>query len=361
MTHRRTSRRRLALATTGIAALVAGSFAVAQANATPNPAADTPELRVLSSAEAGPLAADLAESLGAAGAGSFFDAETGRLVVNVVDSSAVEVVEAAGAEARVVENTLAELNQVTAEVEHFAVPGTAWAVDPVSNMVKVTVDSTVTGEEYQQVRAGVKAQAGLASLERAAGEFQPYIAGGDPIYAAGARCSLGFNVTLSDGSPGFLTAGHCGNIGASWSDESGAEIGQVVDSVFPDADYALLQYTGDVDNPSSVNLYDGTFQDISGAAEAVVGQEVVRSGSTTGVSDGVVEALDVAVQYAEGTVYGTIQTDVCAEPGDSGGALFSGSSALGLTSGGSGNCSVGGTTFYQPVADALAETGASLP
>ncbi|MZG03432.1 trypsin-like serine protease, partial [Streptomyces sp. SID5614] len=51
---------------------------------------------------------------------------------------------------------------------------------------------------------------------------------------------------------------------------------------------------------------------------------------------------------------------VCAEPGDSGGALFSGSTALGLTSGGSGNCSSGGTTFYQPVTEALSVYGVSI-
>lgn len=38
-----------------------------------------------------------------------------------------------------------------------------------------------------------------------------------------------------------------------------------------------------------------------------------------------------------------------AEGGDSGGSLFAGSTALGLTSGGRGSCSSGGTTYFQPV------------
>ncbi|MGP3967593.1 S1 family peptidase [Streptomyces sp. 6N223] len=359
MTHRRKSTRRLAIAATGIAAMVAGSFAVAQANATPT--SDTTELKVLSSPEAGELAATLTDRLGSATAGSYYDAETGKLVVNVVDSSAADSVRAAGAEARMVDHTMAELNEVKAEVDEFAVPGTSWSVDPMSNSVQVKVDSTVTGEEYRQVADAVDALGDMASIERVEGEYQPFIEGGDPIYAAGARCSLGFNVTLSDGSAGFLTAGHCGNIAASWTDESGAEIGQIVDSVFPGSDYALAQYTADIDHPSAVDLYDGTFQDITEAGEAVVGQEVTRSGSTTGVFGGQVTALDVSVQYAEGTVDGTIETTVCAEPGDSGGALFAGTTALGLTSGGSGDCTAGGVTFFQPVADALAATGASLP
>lgn len=46
--------------------------------------------------------------------------------------------------------------------------------------------------------------------------------------------------------------------------------------------------------------------------------------------------------------------------GSTGGALFSGSTALGLTSGGSGNCSSGGTTFFQPVTEALSAYGVSV-
>ncbi|MCY0932018.1 trypsin-like serine protease, partial [Streptomyces sp. H27-H1] len=53
-------------------------------------------------------------------------------------------------------------------------------------------------------------------------------------------------------------------------------------------------------------------------------------------------------------------TNVCAEPGDSGGALYDGTKALGITSGGSGNCSVGGTTFYQPVPEALTKYKVTL-
>jgi hypothetical protein len=44
---------------------------------------------------------------------------------------------------------------------------------------------------------------------------------------------------------------------------------------------------------------------------------------------------------------------VCAEPGDSGGPLFAEGIAYGVTSGGSGDCRTGGTTFFQPVTKAL--------
>ena len=49
-----------------------------------------------------------------------------------------------------------------------------------------------------------------------------------------------------------------------------------------------------------------------------------------------------------------------AEPGDSGGSLFDGTAAIGLTSGGSGNCTFGGRTFFQPVTEPLSVYGVSV-
>ena len=99
---------------------------------------------------------------------------------------------------------------------------------------------------------------------------------------------------------------------------------------------------------------------ITSAANAFVGEAVSRRGSTTGIHTGTVQALNATVNYAEGTVTGMIQTNVCAEGGDSGGALYAGAVALGLTSGGSGNCSSGGTTYFQPVTEALAAYGVTI-
>ncbi|NUP39051.1 MAG: trypsin-like serine protease, partial [Streptomyces sp.] len=76
--------------------------------------------------------------------------------------------------------------------------------------------------------------------------------------------------------------------------------------------------------------------------------------------DGEVKGLDATVNYPEGTVTGLIETNVCAEPGDSGGPLFSEGIALGVTSGGSGDCTSGGTTFFQPVTKAMQALGVQL-
>jgi streptogrisin D len=135
----------------------------------------------------------------------------------------------------------------------------------------------------------------------------------------------------------------------------------MVDSQFPGNDFALVKYAGDTAHPSEVNLYNGSSQAITKAAEATVGMKVTRSGSTTQVHEGEVTGLDATVNYGSGQVVeGLIQTNVCAEPGDSGGSLFSGDAAVGLTSGGSGDCSSGGETFFQPVTEALSTFGAQI-
>ncbi|QES40754.1 serine protease [Streptomyces venezuelae] len=358
MKHRRIPKRRAAVAGAGIAALVAAGITFQTANASENSPTPTPD--TLSVAEAGKLASSLGKELGADAAGTYYDAKAKSLVVNVLDESAADAVESAGGKARIVENSLAELKSARATLDaKAAVPGTSWAMDPATNKVVVTADRTVKGAQLDKVGSIVKSLGGKAELKRSKGEYKAFIAGGDAIWGSGSRCSLGFNVTKG-GEPYFLTAGHCGNAVKSWSDsQGGSEIGATEESSFPGNDYAIVKYTADTPHPSEVNLYGGT-QAISKAGDATVGQKVTRSGSTTQVHDGDVTALDATVNYQEGQVDGLIQTTVCAEPGDSGGALFAGDTALGLTSGGSGDCSSGGETFFQPVPEALSAYGAEI-
>jgi hypothetical protein len=230
-------------------------------------------------------------------------------------------------------------------------PGTAWGVDRATHQVVVTVDSTVHGRRLAAVKSAVASLGSTARLQTVAGRFQTDITGGDAIYGSTYRCSLGFNV-VSGSTHYFLTAGHCGNVEPTWwtSTSHTTLLGNTVDSQFPGTDYALVQYD------ASYTDYPGTVggQDITHAADATVGETVTRRGSTTGVHSGTVQALGVTVHYSSGeTVNGLIQTNVCAEGGDSGGSLYDGDAAIGLTSGGSGDCTQGGTTFFQPVTAAL--------
>ncbi|MFF3336014.1 S1 family peptidase [Streptomyces sp. NPDC002888] len=359
MKHRRISRRRAAMAGAGIAALVAAGVTFQTANASEPVKAATPE--TLSITAAGKLASTLGKDLGTEAAGTYYDAKAKALVVNVLDERAARTVEAAGAKARIVEHSLAQLKSARTTLKDDAtIPGTSWVTDPTTNKVVVTADRTVSKAEWAKLTKVVEGLGPVAEVQRTKGEFRPFVAGGDAINGSGGRCSLGFNV-VKGGQPFFLTAGHCTDAISTWTDSSGKEIGTNETSSFPDNDFGLVKYTADVDHPSEVNLYNGSSQKITGAAAATVGQAVTRSGSTTQVHSGKVTGLDATVNYGNGDIVnGLIQTDVCAEPGDSGGSLFSGSSAVGLTSGGSGDCTSGGETFFQPVTEALSATGTQI-
>jgi streptogrisin C len=104
----------------------------------------------------------------------------------------------------------------------------------------------------------------------------------------------------------------------------------------------------------------GATVDVAGSVEAMVGASVCRSGSTTGWHCGTIQEQNATVTYAEGTVNGLTRTTVCAEPGDSGGPYMAGTQAQGVTSGGSGDCTSGGTTFFQPVNPILSDFGLTL-
>ncbi|MCW8217318.1 S1 family peptidase [Streptomyces halstedii] len=258
--------------------------------------------------------------------------------------------------------TKAALADASSAVRGADIAGTAWYTDAKTGKVVVTADSTVTAAELATIEKSVTDSGAKIDIKRTEGQFNKLIAGGEAIYASGGRCSLGFNVR--SGSTYYaLTAGHCTSIGSTWyTNSSGtASLGTRAGSSFPGNDYGLIRHSNSANADGRVYLYNGSYQDITSAANPTVGQAVKRSGSTTGVHSGTVTGLNATVNYGGGDIVsGLIQTNVCAEPGDSGGSLFAGSTALGLTSGGSGNCSSGGTTFFQPVVEALNAYGVQV-
>ncbi len=296
-------------------------------------------------------------------AGSWVDAE-GRAVVAVTDDEAAAEVKQAGAEAKMVRYSMRDLKTATSTLRSTPkVAGTAWSVDYRSNEVVVRADSTVSTADWNELEEIADAIGGSVRMERAEGTFTTRINGAQPILSTAGRCSAGFNVT--DGRRDFiLTAGHCGPTGSVWfSDSQGSEqVGRTTTQSFPGDDYSLVEYANGRagDGADIVSIGEGQGVRITDLGEASVGQRVFRSGSTSGLRDGEVTAVDATVNYPEGTVSGLIETNVCAEPGDSGGPMFSEGVALGVTSGGSGDCTSGGTTYFQPVTKALAELGMSL-
>jgi streptogrisin D len=287
-------------------------------------------------------------------AGTFVS--NGRVVVAVTSEAAAAQIRAKGGTAQVVKYSAAALNAVVTSLDPHVV-GTAWSVDPATNQVVVDIDETVTGEKLATVQQAILRAGGMARIEKMNGVLSKQIAGGAAIFVSGARCSLGFNVRNSAGQFFFITAGHCTNIGATWSDSAGTVMGTRTGTSFPTNDYGIVRYNTSYTNHPG-NIANG--QDIASAGNAVVGQAVRRQGSTTGNRGGSVTGLNATVNYAQGSVFQMIRTNVCAEPGDSGGSMYAGSVALGLTSGGSGNCSSGGTTFFQPVPEVLSRFGVSV-
>ena len=358
--------RRIALAATATGLAVAAAVVVPNSLAGAAPAAGTASQAATATDTAtGPaaqsrqstLATALQKQLGAHTGGAYVDS-SGALVVTVVDQASAATVRAAGAEPKLVSRSATQLASVTAGLNKFAgTVGTAWATDPATNQVVLTVTKEASGAKLSALLAAANTYGSAVRVERTADTLSTLISGGDAIYGGQYRCSLGFNVR-SGSTYYFLTAGHCGAVASTWYSNSGhtTTLGTNVGYSFPGNDYALVKYTN---SAITVSGAVGS-QDITSAATPTVGQTVYRRGSTTGTHSGTVTALNATVNYAEGTVTGMIRTSVCAEAGDSGGPLYSGTVAYGLTSGGSGNCTSGGTTYYQPVTEALSVYGVSV-
>ena len=186
------------------------------------------------------------------------------------------------------------------------------------------------------------------------------LVGGNPIYNSRVRCSLGFDVTRGT-TRMVVTAGHCTASGGPWSGYSRVPIGPVTRTAWPTRDYGAITVTNTAAWQSTPQIAFGP--SVRGSREAPVGAQVCRSGSTSGYRCGVITAKNVTVNYGNGQlVYGLTRTTMCAEPGDSGGSVISprDAQAQGLTSGGNGNCTAGGTTYFQPINPVLSALGARL-
>ncbi|MEV6841762.1 S1 family peptidase, partial [Streptomyces sp. NPDC051133] len=308
MSHKRIPKRKTAIAVGGVAALGAAAPLLPNANASQDKSqaqATTDGAQTLKATEASGLAAQLQKALGDAITGSYYDKGKQQLVVNVVNSDNSVIVQAkkAGVVVRKVNNSTADLKAAAKTLKAKAtIPGTSWAIDPRTNKVQVTADSSVTGAKWNRLQSTVQSLgSGMATLKKSAGTFNTLASGGDAIFSqvqgGGVRCSLGFNVTASDGSPAFLTAGHCGVAAKDWSDsQNGQPIATVDQAKFPGNDFSLVKYNDPATKPpSEVTVGNGQTVQITQAADATVGETVFRMGSTTGLHDGQVTGLDATV------------------------------------------------------------------
>ena len=311
------------------------------------------------------VADTLRTEAGSAYAGSWLTNQGMTLNVGITDPAMAATVRAAGATPKIVENSVAELDSAKRSLDSTAtkadrdLPG--WYVDVASNKVAVQALPGDADQARQLAEdAGLPADAVKVVIVKAAPKPLADIIGGQAYFinlAEGtARCSIGFSV---DG--GFVTAGHCGAPGDQTLGADQQPQGEVVASVFPgDADFGVVQTNADFTPQPFVDDFNGNALPVAGSTEAPIGAAVCRFGSTTGGHCGTILAKNETVNYPEGTVTGLTRTDACAEGGDSGGSWLSGDQAQGVTSGGSGDCTVGGETFFQPVNEILQRNNLTL-
>ncbi|RSM80038.1 S1 family peptidase [Kibdelosporangium aridum] len=320
------------------------------------------QVRTRLSQEATAMAVDpvAKAAAGTAFGGSWFDAKTGRLTVGVStsDKKVHDAVRATGADSVQVQQSLAGLDAAKAKLDTIKAPAdvAAWRVDPRRGGLVVTVrKGGDTGDFLAAAR-----KLGPVIVEEITATPTTFAAGtvgGDPYYINGnTRCSIGFSV-----HGGFVSAGHCGGVNSSVVGWDGSWMGTFAGSSFPGNDYAFIRIGGGWWT-APVVLGWGAVPDrlVRGSAEAPVGSSICRSGSTTRWHCGTVLAKNETVNYQQGAVHQMTKTNVCAQPGDSGGSFITGEQAQGVTSGGWGNCSTGGETWFQPVNEILGVYGLSL-
>ncbi|GAA5167670.1 MULTISPECIES: S1 family peptidase [Amycolatopsis] len=373
-------RRRIAIALGGAAALVLGVTTAALTPATAAQAApglisalqrdfgltaEQVQTRLTQEKAATEALPAAERAAGTAFAGAWFDAARGKLVVGVTDPAAAPAVERTGAVTVPAKVSAASLDAAKAKLDDSvraqAAPAsvTSWRTDPRHGNLVVAVQPGAQGADVDAFLARAR-QTGVPVTVETAARPQTVAAGtvgGDPYYINGnVRCSIGFSVR-----GGFVSAGHCGQPGASVTGWDGSAMGSFAGSSFPGDDYSYITI-GNGWWTTPVVLGWGTVSDqlVRGSAVAAPGTSICRSGSTTHWHCGVVEALNETVNYQQGTVFQLTKTTVCAEPGDSGGSFISGDQAQGVTSGTTGNCSTGGHTWFQPVNEILQRYGLSL-
>ncbi|QIQ01178.1 S1 family peptidase [Streptomyces liangshanensis] len=293
--------------------------------------------------------------------GSWFDPADGILTVALAGDGKAAAVRATGAAVRLVRHSERQLDAAKKRIDALSAPAgvSSWQVDPRTNRVVVNVVAEHADDNDVRAFVAKALTTGPVTVEETAEAPRTTAAGtvgGDPYYTGNVRCSIGFSVY-----GGFVTAGHCGGTGAAVYGWDRSYIGNFQGSTFPGNDYAWVN-VGSGWWTVPVVLGWGTVSDqlVRGSNEAPVGASICRSGSTTHWRCGVIQGKNITVNYSQGAVYAMTGTSVCVEGGDSGGSYISGDQAQGITSGGSGNCTSGGQSFYQPINPVLSRYGLTL-
>ncbi|MFD3677819.1 putative Ig domain-containing protein [Streptomyces sp. NPDC058613] len=327
------------------------------------------------------VATRIRAQLGDRVAGLWFDAASGSLNAAVADPADADTARAAGAVVRPAAHTRAQLDAAARSVSALAgsgVPGVhAWGPDVRGNRVEVTVartGRTPATEAFLTEVAALGPVVHVAESDQTPRQQADVVGGEKWTPGTESPCSIGFPVTrTSGGAKAFLTAGHCTNdanqpaygkdgsrVGTSNKNGSGSVNAREGDMGIVDVDQPGWNLA-----PTVAGYGQGDIT-VTGAAEAVVGTAVCRSGQTTSLRCGEVTKVGQSVDYGSVVIDGLSYSSACSAGGDSGGAYVTatGGKAVGLHSGGgSATCTSGSGekfTIFQPVGEALTRFGASL-
>ncbi|WP_278261877.1 S1 family peptidase [Nocardia sp. AG03] len=288
------------------------------------------------------------------------DAETGKLAAADGYQTQLAPISANG-----LEGALVQLSQWIASLpREISEPISSVAIDTLNSQLVLNVANTPTGHllNLPTLIATIKvvlSPGGGGPVERRPMGGDTYITATKDLHDTSLRgvdvCSFGFNATDDAGSALNISAGHCNpNIDNGGTAPvyvpnvrdipNSPEVGSFAHSVLggPAAlDYSVIRLNeravnAGMDQPR-VRGAEGTTLTITGTAEPVTGAPVCKTGQSSTFTCGFVSADHVETQLftAEGvskTIRG-FANSACTLGGDSGGAIVSGTLALGITSG----------------------------
>ncbi|MBB5914100.1 hypothetical protein BJY24_002967 [Nocardia transvalensis] len=229
-------------------------------------------------------------------------------------------------------------NSIAVRVDKVGLPMPGF-VDPARVVV---MPAPPVGPELSEVAQATPVAGEQAPAPIAAGDGYASVAGKMKLV-----CSAGFNGLDRNDNVVNITAGHCDpNIPAAGTanapgmfellpgNKTGAQLGTFQKSVLDAQDYSVVAINDEARDRFSNNLVrqPGAPIAITGVATPVVGAPVCKSGSRTGFSCGVVNAIDQTVQIEDRQQTQAFSANICALPGDSGGPLVTGTMALGIAS-----------------------------
>src|SRR5689334_8349622 len=300
---------------------------------------DTDLRRRLATEAAAPVVEKAARAAaGTSFAGAWLDADARQVSVAVTDPATADAVRQAGGQPVVVKRSEADLDAVRTKLDTTPAPADVygWYVDVASNSVVVSAATEAAGRAFangSDVRVVTTDEAPKPLYDTRGGD--QYVINGNTL------CSIGFAV-----AGGFVTAGHCGGTGSPTLGYNNVAQGTFAGSSFPGNDYSWIRTNGNWTSQPWVNNYAGGNVIVSGSQDAAIGSSICRSGRTTGWRCGTLLGRNETINYAQGAVSGLSRSNACAQPGDSGGSWISGNQAQGVTSGGSGDCTSGGTMWF---------------